>query len=227
MPDQDNFDFNILKKTWQEQPVSDGYDQSEIKAMLDRKSRNNVKYILWISIAEFLIFGFLNFTAWFSDNFHSNFTNILNNLHIKNQSEIEFSLDKIYIWIKILSLVISGIFVLMFYKSYKKINIESNLKKFIRQIIHFKNAVNFFIFINVLLVILFMVGFTGFLIFTINKQHINIDNPTFFGLITGFVLGLLICVIFIFIYYKIAYGILLKRLSKNLEQLEKMDLGEI
>lgn len=223
MPDQDNFDFDDFKKTWQQQEVSGGYQQSEIEAMLNKKSKNYVKYILWISIAEFLIFGFLNFVAFFSDNFHSDFTNILNKLRIRNQSEVEFSLDKIYMWMKILSLVITGIFVLRFYSSYKKINIESNLKKFIEQIISFKNTVNLFIFINIFLLILFVGGFTGFLIFTINRQNINIDNPTLMGLVTGVVFGLLISVILILIYYKIAYGILLKRLSRNLTQLEKID----
>lgn len=220
---EDNFDFDDLKKTWQQQEVPDGYKQSEIEAMLNRKSKNYVKYILWVSIAEFLVFGFLNFVALFSDNFHSDFTNILNKLQIRNQSEVEFSLDKIYLWMKILSFIITGIFVLRFYNSYKKINIESNLKKFIKQIISFKNTVNLFIFINIFLLVLFVGGFTSFLIFTINRQNINVDNPTLMGLVTGVVFGLLICVILILVYYKIAYGILLKRLSKNLKQLEKID----
>lgn len=222
MPNQD-FDIDSLKKSWQDQVISDDYNQEEIEVMLNKKSRNYVKYILWISVAEFVIFGIINFIALFSNSFHTDFTNILNKLQIRNQNEVEFSLDKIYNVMKIASLVITGVFVIIFYSNYKKINVEANLKKFIIHIIKFKRAVNLFIFSNILLLFLFIGSSTAFIIFTIKKQNIEIDNPTFWGLITGVIFSLLVCIILILLYYKIAYGIILKRLSKNLKQLETID----
>jgi len=222
MPNQD-FDIDSLKKSWQDQVISDDYNQEEIEVMLNKKSRNYVKYILWISVAEFVIFGIINFIALFSNSFHTDFTNILNKLQIKNQNEVEFSLDKIYNVMKIASLVITGVFVVIFYSNYKKINVESNLKKFIIHIIKFKKTVNLFIFSNILLLFLFIGSFTAFIIFTIKKQNIQIDNPTFWGLITGVIFSLLVCIVLILLYYKIAYGIILKRLSKNLKQLKTID----
>ncbi|MFC4165222.1 beta-carotene 15,15'-monooxygenase [Epilithonimonas zeae] len=223
MPNPEDFDIDSLKKSWQEQVISDDYNQDEIEVMLNKKSRNYVKYILWISVAEFVIFGIINFIALFSTSFHTDFTSILNKLQIRNQSEVEFSLDKIYYWIKIASLVITGVFVIIFYKNYKKIDVEANLKKFIIHIINFKKSVNLFIFSNIVLLFLFIGSFTSFIIFTIRRQNIEIDNPTFWGLITGVIFSLLVCIILILLYYKIAYGIILKRLSKNLKQLEKID----
>lgn len=223
MPNSDDFDIDSLKKTWQDQKIADGYDQNEIESMLNRKSKNYVKYILWISVAEFVIFGFINFLALFSSDFHTDFTSILNKLHIKNQNEVEFSLDRIYYWMKIFSLIITGVFCLIFYMNYKKINVESNLKKFIIHIISFKKTVNLFIFSNILLLILLIGSFTSFIVITIQKQNIQIDNPTFWGLIMGVVFSLLVCIILILLYYKLAYGILLNRLSANLKQLEKID----
>lgn len=222
MPNQD-FDIDSLKKSWQDQVISDDYNQEEIEVMLNKKSRNYVKYILWISVAEFVIFGIINFIALFSNSFHTDFTNILNKLQIRNQNEVEFSLDKIYNVMKVASLVITGVFVVIFYSNYKKINVESNLKKFIIHIIKFKKTVNLFIFSNILLLFLFIGSFTAFIIFTIKKQNIQIDNPTFWGLITGVIFSLLVCIVLILLYYKIAYGIILKRLSKNLKQLETID----
>lgn len=227
MPNSEDFDFDSLKKTWQDHVISDGYNQNEIEAMLNKKSRNYVKYILWISIAEFVIFGFINFLALFSEDFHTDFTSILNKLQIRNQNEIEFSLDRIYYWMKIFSLIITGFFVVIFYMNYKKINIESNLKKFIIHIIHFKRTVNLFIFSNILLLLSLIGSFTVFLVFTIKEQNIHIDNPTFWSLTIGVILSLLICIILILLYYKLAYGILLKRLSVNLKQLEKIDSEKI
>lgn len=223
MLNQDNFDIDNLKKAWQEQEIPDDYNQSEIEAMINKKSRNYVKYILWISLAEFLIFGIINFIAFMSNNIESDFSVILQKLRIQNQNDIVFSLDKVYLGMKILSLIITGVFVVIFYKNYKKIAVESNIKKFIRQIIVFKNTVNLFIVINIIILVLFLAGFISFLIMIINQQNIEVDNPTFFGLLTGLVLGLVISVVLIMVYYKVAYGILLKRLSSNMDQLIKLD----
>ncbi len=223
MPREEDFDIDALKKTWQDQVISDGYNQDEIEVMLNKKSRNYVKYILWISVAEFVIFGLINFLAIFSNDFQTDFTSILNKLQIRNQSEVEISLGRIYNWMKMMSLLITGVFVVVFYGNYKKIDVESNLKKFIRHIIKFKTTVNVFIFCNILLLVLFIGSFISFLVFTIRKQHIHVDNPTFWGLVTGATLSLLICIVLVLLYYKLAYGILLKRLSRNLDQLEKID----
>lgn len=223
MPNEEDFDIDSLKKTWQDQEIADDYNQNEIESMLNRKSRNYVKYILWISIAEFVIFGFINFLALFSADHHKDFTSILDRLHIKNQNEVEFSLDRIYYWMKIFSLIITGVFCLIFYRNYKKINVESNLKKFIIHIISFKKTVNLFIFSNIFLLILFIGSSTSFVVLTIKRQNIQIDNPTFWGLVTGVVFSLLVCIILILLYYKLAYGILLNKLSVNLKQLEKID----
>ena len=223
MPNSDDFDIDSLKKTWQEQEIAEDYNQSEIESMLNRKSRNYVKYILWISVAEFIIFGFVNFLALFSEDFHTDFTSILNKLQIRDQNEIEFSLDRIYYWMKILSLIITGVFVVIFYRNYNRIKVESNLKKFIQHIFTFKKTVNLFIFSNIFLLVLFIGSFISFIVFTVKSQNVHIDNPTFWGLITGVVFSLLICILLILLYYKLAYGILLNRLSVNLKQLEKID----
>ncbi|WP_312762303.1 beta-carotene 15,15'-monooxygenase [Epilithonimonas sp.] len=223
MPNSEDFDIDSLKKSWQEQVISDGYNQDEIEVMLNKKSRNYVKYILWISIAEFIVFGLINFISIFSSDFHTDFTNILNKLQIRNQPDVQFSLDKIYNSMRILSLFITGIFVVVFYLNYKKINVESNLRKFIIHIIKFKKTVNLFIFSNVLLLVLFIGSSISLLTITIRRQNIHVDNPTFLSLLIAVSLSLLISIVLILLYYKLAYGIILKRLSKNLNQLEKID----
>lgn len=226
MPNQD-FDIDSFKKSWQDQTIADGYNQEDIEKMLNKKSRNYVKYILWISIAEFFVFGMINFITLFSSNFHTDFTSILNRLQIRNQSQVEFSLDRIYNWMKVASLVITGIFVIIFYINYKRINVEANLRKFITHIIAFKRTVNLFIISNIVLLLLVIGCFTTFIIYTMRLQKIHIDNPTFWGLISGVTVSLLICIVLILLYYKIAYGIILKRLSKNLSQLEAIDSQKI
>lgn len=144
-----NFDIDDLKLVWQNQKVEDAYQQSDIEAMLNTKSRNYVKYLLWISLLEFFIFITLLIYSLVSKDDHVNFREILSRLHLQNQNEILHTMDKIYLVIKILSLSLTSIFVYLFYKSYRRISVEDNLKQFILRIISFKRKVNAFIIINV------------------------------------------------------------------------------
>ena len=117
MPNNKDFDIDNLKSAWQNQKIDNAYNQTEIETMLNKKSKNYIKYILWISVAEFLLFTWLNFASFFYNNNHDGFRGILSRLRIQNQEEVLYSLDQIYLVMKIMSLFITGIFVVLFYKS--------------------------------------------------------------------------------------------------------------
>lgn len=222
MPNND-FDIDDLKSVWQNQKVADAYEQSDIEAMLNTKSRNYVKYLLWISLAEFFVFIALLIFSLVSKDDHVNFREILSRLHIQNQNEILLTMDKIYLVIKVLSLALTGIFVYLFYKSYQKISVEDNLKQFILKIISFKRKVNAFIAINIMLLVAYIVSFSIYLGFVLGEQSIELSKTTKLGFIIGIIVALLLSILLILLYYKIFYGILLKRLSKNLEQLRQIE----
>ena len=222
MPNND-FDIDDLKSVWQNQKVEDAYQQSDIEAMLNTKSRNYVKYLLWISIAEFLVFISLLIYSLLSKDNHNNFRGILQKLQIQNQDEVLQMVDKIYIVIKFLRLSLTGIFVYLFYKSYKKISVEDNLKQFIVRIINFKKKVNAFIAINVLLLILYILSFSIYISIVMSEQSIHLSNPTKVGFVLGIIIALLLSIVLIIVYYRVFYGILLKRLSKTMEQLREIE----
>jgi hypothetical protein len=75
-----DFDIDDLKKSWQEQKVTEVYETSEIEAMLNKKSRNYVKYIFWISLVEFLFFALLSIYTIFSSNNNESFLNMMKKL---------------------------------------------------------------------------------------------------------------------------------------------------
>ena len=152
-----NEDFNIdqFKKSWQEQPVSDVYNTSEIEGMLNKKSTNYVKYIFWISLAEFLFFAIVGICTIFSTQRSNSFTNILEKLGVQMNDDVEMNFEHLYFTLKVFSLLITAIFVFLFYRNYLKIKVECNLKNFILQIIKFKRTVNLFIFTNIGLLIVF------------------------------------------------------------------------
>lgn len=223
MPNLDNLDIDDLKNTWQNQKVQEPYEQSEIEAMLNKKSKSYVKYILWISIAEFSIFGIINAIRFFFRGKESEFEPILSKLNLQNEHEILISMDKFYFIIKLTSLLMTGFFVILFYRGYKKIDIESNIKSFIIQIFKFKKTVNAFITCNVVLLVIFIASFSIYVSIMMQQQNQNISGSTIIGILTAIVIALLITAVLILFYYKLVYGILLKRLSKTMRQLEQIE----
>ncbi|ASW76120.1 beta-carotene 15,15'-monooxygenase [Chryseobacterium piperi] len=223
MPD---FDLDSFKKTWQEQPVQHKYDNNEILQMLNRKSRNYVKYIFWISVIEFLFFTTVGLFYIIQGKESNSFINILEKLGVDRTPQVDKAFDNIYLTLKVLSLSITAYFVYKFYQNHKQIKIEENLKKFILKIIQFKKTVNAFILINIGLLIAFTSVFIIFIFYIVDIQNINITNSTLTGFLVGVVLSTALTVLLVWLYYRLVYGIIMKRLDKNLTQLKDIDSQE-
>ena len=220
------FDLESFKKTWQEQPVKPKYDNNEILKMLNKKSRNYMKYIFWISVIEFLFFSVLGVFYLIQSNESDSFLSILEKMGVHKDSQLVAKLDNIYLIVKILSLVVTGFFVLKFYQNYRKIKIEEDLKLFIIRIITFKKTVNAFILTNIGLLLVLMSAFIGFTFYIINIQNIEVSNSTLIGFLVGIIIGTILCVSLIWVYYRLVYGIIMSRLDKNLSQLKEIESQE-
>lgn len=221
-----NFDLDNLKSTWQKQLVENKYNDNEILKMLNKKSRNYMKYIFWISAAEFLFFTLFGFYYIIQDQESSSLMSLLQNLGVEKNAELKNSLENIYLSIKMATLLVTGYFVVKFYQNYRKIRIEEDLKAFITRIINFKKTVNTFIIINIILFITFTTVFTGFVFYVINHQNIKLESSNKTAFILGIVISTLLCVVLIWLYYRLVYGIIMGRLDKNLNQLKEIDSQE-
>ncbi|MCJ7933047.1 MAG: beta-carotene 15,15'-monooxygenase [Chryseobacterium sp.] len=220
------FDLDSFKKTWQEQPVQPKYDNSEILQMLNRKSRNYIKYIFWISVVEFLFFSVLGLFYFFQEEESESFRKMLERLGAQESPEVENNFSHVYLAIKILSLLITAYFVLKFYQNYRKIKIEENLKGLITKIIKFKKTVNAFILISIVLLVIFTFVLTAFIFYTLNSQNIQPTNSNLTIIIVGLVVSTLLAVSMIWFYYRLVYGSIIKKLDKNLKQLRSIDSQE-
>lgn len=220
------FDLDSFKKTWQEQPVQPKYNDNEILKMLNNKSRNYMKYIFWISVVEFLFFSVLGVFYLIQSNDSDSFLNILEKMGVHKNSQLVTKLDNIYLIVKILSLVVTGFFVFKFYQNYRKIRIEEDLKLFIIRIITFKKTVNAFILTNIGLLLILISALIGFTFYILNAQNIELNASTFTGFIVGIIVSTILCVILIWVYYRLVYGIIMSRLDKNLNQLKEIESQE-
>ncbi|CAD7810916.1 hypothetical protein CHRY9390_02266 [Chryseobacterium aquaeductus] len=217
------FDLDSFKKTWQEQPVQAKYDNSEILQMLNKKSRNYVKYIFWISVIEFVLFTAFGLFYILQNKESNTFLTSLQKLGVEKNEHLQDILDNIYLVIKIITLVVTGYFVIKFYQNYRKIKIEDDLKEFILKIIKFKKTVNAFILINIIIVIIFTSTLIILGIYAIQNQNTEMANSSIMAFIVSFIISTVLCVLLIWAYYRLVYGILIKRLDKNLKQLKEID----
>lgn len=218
-------DFNLddLKKTWQEQDVQPKYTASEITQMLHKNSRNYVKYIFWISMAEFLIFFCLSIFYIFRSENNSSFFEILKKLGVQESPDLQQAFEHLFVSLKVASLVITAFFVVQFYLNYKKIKVQDNLKLFILQIVKFRKTVNAFIITNIFLLVIFQAVLTLFIFRIFTEQNISLTHPTLIGFIIGISFTTLLSVALVWLYYKIVYGIIMRKLGKNLAELKKVD----
>ncbi|UEQ78767.1 beta-carotene 15,15'-monooxygenase [Chryseobacterium arthrosphaerae] len=220
------FDLDSFKKTWQEQPVQPKYDNREILQMLNRKSRNYVKYIFWISVVEFLFFSVLGLFYFFQEEESDSFRKVLERLGAQEAPEVENNFGHAYLAIKIMSLLITAYFVLKFYQNYRRIKIEENLKGLITRIIKFKKTVNAFILISIVLLLTFTFVLISFIFYTLSSQNIHPTNANLTIIIAGITISTLLAISMIWVYYRLVYGSIIKKLDKNLKQLKEIDSQE-
>lgn len=220
------FDLDSFKKTWQELPVHPKYDDNEILKMLNKKSRNYMKYIFWISVAEFLFFSLMGIFYLVNSNEFDSLLNILEKMGVQRNDTIQNSLDTIYLVIKILSLLVTGFFVVKFYQNYRKIKIEEDLKLFIIRIITFKKTVNAFILTNIGLLLIIIGALTAFAFYIFNSQQIHLSRSSLMSFVIAICISTILCITLIWIYYRLVYGIIMSRLDKNLNQLKEIESQE-
>ena len=196
-------ELDILKKHWKENQKFPKISQEELRSMIHKKSSSLVMWIFIISIFEFILLNVLSYALPINDTHTS--------------ARMEKLIDNF----DYLSIGISLLFIYLFYNNYRKIKVYSSSKDLMSQIIKTKKTVNYYIYINIFIVIC-GVGYSFLQVFYDQSSD---ETPAmaaiiFIGL---FVIMTLIITLVIWLFYKLVYGFLLKRLTKNLKELQKID----
>jgi hypothetical protein len=196
-------ELDLLKKDWKKDlNTFEQLSENTIYNMIQKHSSSLVKWILIISILEFLI---LNGISLFI-----------------NDENIDGFLVK-HPYLEILNylnyLIVIG-FIVIFYKKYRAISVLDSSKNLIEQIKNTRRVVNYYIFWNVLIGGVFGVfgAIDGF-----NNAHSkeNSINTNTEYIIIIFIVPLIM--VFIWGFYKLLYGGLLKKLNNNYKELMKID----
>lgn len=200
-------ELDLLKKDWQKNEGSfEQLSEKDIYAMIHKKSSSVVKWILIVSILEFVI---LNGIGLLLPEDHSN----------------EFN-DKFDFYINILEIFSYGItiyFVFLFFKNYKSISVISSTKELAESILKTRKTVKYYIRYNISYIILIMISFVAYTIYTdfITKNDFSSEMTI---AIVGLLFLSVIIIALMWGFYQLIYGFLLKKLKRNYEELQKIDL---
>ena len=127
------------------------------------------------------------------------------------------------------------VFIYIFYKNYQKISTTDSIKDLMRNILRTRKTVKYFIIYNVVGASIMVIGINLFyyfnqdLMFQLMIDDNNISAATDKGqfLTMFFITQLVLAVLImggILIFYRVIYGILLRRLHSNYKELEKIEV---
>ena len=198
-------DLDLLKKDWKKQETSfTQIGEKDIYDMLHKRSSSIVKWILIISILEFLILNGLGI--------------LISDKEIDNFEKLHPYLNSIE---KANYFILLG-FIYLFYQNYKAISVLDSSKKLIKDIIKTRKIVNFYIYWNV-----FISSFLGSFAFIDGFKSGFANSGTKpisdLGFMIIFIFSMLFLVALVIAFYKVLYGILLSRLNRNYKELRKID----
>ena len=202
-------ELEILKKDRKKnENAFDQVTEKEIYGMLHKRSSSIVKWILIISILEFLFLRLLDLSIFLDDEY----SNRMKEHHI-------YDFEK---FVTIFNFVVLLVFIYYFYRNLKAINSSSSVKKLMQDIINTRKIVKYYVWYNLVLV-----GITSAIViysqfmYDKNINHLY-DKYQLFFILGGFFFVIIILLLF-WLFYRLLYGILMRRLQKNYNELQKID----
>ena len=205
-------ELDLLKKGWNKQPESKRLSVNDIYPMLHKKSSSIVKTLFYISIAELVFWILINSIPYFTST------------EYKARLNSVFS-EAMLTTLTILSYAVIILFIYLLYKSYKSVSVTDNAKNLMKSIINTRKIIRFYVIYN--LVMIFISSAIA-MVYAINHDPnlANIYNYTDKQLAVFTVISILIvaaAMIVIWLFYRLIYGFLLKRLNRNYKELKKLE----
>lgn len=210
-------ELDLLKKDWNKQKNFPKITEQEIYNMIHRRSSSIVKWIFVISVLEILLWAVLSFI-----------------LSDENQKKMiaDYHLSSFMNVATVIHWAILVVFVYFFYRNFRNISVISSSKTLMDSILKVRKVVQYYVWYNIIVGIFCMiVVFVNMMMYD-NRIKVALDDVSNSGREIVFWAIVIIIILFVllamfavmWVFYRIIYGILLKRLYKNYQELEKMEL---
>ncbi|MBM1107886.1 hypothetical protein JQC67_17155 [Aurantibacter crassamenti] len=214
-------ELELLKKDWQKKEVNlPKLSYGEIHTMLWKKSSSIVKWIMIISIIEFLLPHLLYFLP-----------------QARNQMAIYDSVG-LRFWIiglTIIQYAVVAYFIFEFYKRYKEISVLDSAKNLMDKIIKTRKTVKSYVIFSLSLIFITMASFAFGIHLTSDltplteafeyEEFKKMEPEKLKKLLIGVYLAMAIIMpLIIGAIYFLLYGLLLRKLKKNHKELKRLEI---
>jgi hypothetical protein len=203
-------ELDLLKKDWQKNNAFEQVSEVEIYKMLHKKSSSIVKWILIVSILEFVVLNGISL--------------LLND----PKYDAFMRLHPFLNFLEKFNYAVIIVFIYLFYRNFKSISVLNSSKTLIKHILKTRKIVTYYIYWNI-----FIGGITGALsgVESFNEGYNSGGNQLGnsgkavleSNCITIIIMALLIMG-GIWLFYKLLYGRFLSKLKDNYIELKKIDL---
>jgi hypothetical protein len=210
-------ELELLKKHWKK--TSDAsestFSATDLYKMLHKKSSNIVKTLFYISVGEFVFWILINILPMlFSDTYQNSLKMVYGDSYLDE-------------FLTVISYSIIGLFVYLLYKSHKAISTLDNVKLLMQNILKTRKIVKYYVIYNLVVIAISMV--IGFYISIHNSpiiqdnlaHYTNLQMFGFYAMLSGLAL---VFVGIIWMFYRLIYGFLLKKLNRNYNELKKLEV---
>ena len=202
-------ELELLKKDWKKNDAQfKQVSENEIYGMLHKSSSSIVKWIFIISIVEFLVLRLMDLSLFFDENLK----NKLKQIHI-------YDIEKTA---TIINMIVLLGFIFYFYKNLKNISATSSVSNLMKDIIKTRRIVKYYVWYN-----LVIAGITGMIVIYFQSKYDNNLNVLLEKYESVFIVCCVLLVLFLilifYLFYKLLYGFLLRRLKRNYNELQKIE----
>ncbi len=208
-------ELDLLKKDWQKNTNSfEQVSEIEIYKMIHKKSSSIVKWILIISILEVLLWTCLSL-CFNSDDYL---------IKMKHPELIQYFEVFAYFNYGVILF-----FIYLFYKNYKIISTTASTKQLMSDILKTRKTVQYYVWYNLgMLVVSLIIGFIIAFVYNPEMSALK-DQIATNGKVMAITIGVITLTTLVFfgafwLFYRVVYGILLRRLYANYKELKKIDL---
>lgn len=201
--------LDSLKDIWKNQSESKiQFTQEDIHQMVQKKSSSIVKWILIISLLEFIL---------------PNLIFVFTDVDATKQFYEQFGLSNSMMIYSVIHLVIIIGFIFVFYKNYKNISAESTVKILLSNILKTRRTVKYYIYYN--LTIMGIIGVTIFYA-VYNSEEFQNSLAAGTSMVKIWIVSIILLSLALLLFwgfYRIIYGFFLKKLKRNYSSLSNKE----
>jgi|GEM_PF-5838065 len=203
-------DLDSIKEHWSKKLHFPVQTKEQLQNIIRESSSATLKWLIVVNFFELLLFTVLSLVLEESE--------AVSNEKIIN--DIVSTLDFILFALPLLFSVIYLVLI-------REIRVKRSVFSLLRTIHTARKLLNVYIYLNIaiFLLILYLAIFL-----TISSEHIDDEAAALFGTTTSYVILISICIITslvfmlsVWLFYRLLYGRLLKRLNRNYEELKDME----